>query len=369
MIRGPCFKILQYALIILVVAMRVQFESAARQATFLSPLKNFERVTQDLEHRKDPLTGRGSIVIKGRLDYVKNLIDTDQSFLDGLVESTRGTCPFCPEAVASKSPKFVPELAPEGRIRVGEAVCFPSLFAHEDFNAVVVPTPTHGLTLNNYTPSILRDGFKACLTYFSKAEAYAKRKLYTAIAMNFLPPAGSTIAHPHIQALASDVSLQGVAELQERSASYLANNGSCYWTDLIETEKELGQRYLGRIGNVDWVVPFAPFGFCDVQGIVSDTATLSSLNEHGLEGLVNGLSKILSFYHENGIRSFNAGVYSGYGDVAEKSFRVSIRVAARYGYKPRFVSDMWALQYLLGEREVSESPEETCIRLKHHFNS
>ena len=351
------------------VVVRVHFESAAREATFLSPLKNFERITQGLEHRKDPLTGRGTIVIKGRLDYVKNLIDTDQSFLDELVESTRNTCPFCPEAVASKSPKFLPELAPEGRIRVGEAVCFPSLFAHEDFNAVVVPTPTHSLTLNNYTPTVLMDGFRACLTYFSKAETYAKKNLHTMIAMNYLPPAGSTVAHPHIQALASDLPLQSVAELQERSSAYFANHGSCYWTDLIDTEKELDQRYLGRVGSVDWAVPFAPFGFCDVQGVISDTASISSLSERGLEALTTGLSKILSFYHENGIRSFNAAIYSGYGDDAEKSFRVSIRVAARYGYKPRFVSDMWALQYLLGEREVSESPEETCVRLKPRFDN
>lgn len=351
------------------VAVRIQFESAGREARFLSPLKNFEPVNQGLEHRKDPLTGRGSIVIKGRLDYVKNLIETDQAFLDELVESTRGTCPFCPQAVANKSPKFIPELAPEGRIRVGEAICFPSLFAHEDFNAVVVPTPKHDLTLNNYTPVILRDGFKACLTYFAKAEAYAKKKLHAMIAMNFLPPAGSTVAHPHIQALASDIPLQGVAELQQQSATYFANHGSCYWEDLVRTEKKLGERYLGRIGSVDWITPFAPLGFCDVQGIVSDTASLSSLSESGLEELASGLSKVLGFYHENGIRSFNAAIYSGLGEESANSFRVSMRIVARYGYKPRFVSDIWALQYLFAEREVSESPEETCSRLKNHFSS
>jgi len=350
-----------------VVAVRIEFESARREATFLSPLKNFEPVTQSLEHRKDPLTGKGSIVIKGRLDYVKNLIETDQTFLNELVESTRGTCPFCPEAVASKSPKFLPELAPEGRIKVGEAVCFPSLFAHEDFNAVVVPTAKHGLTLDNFTPIMLRDGFKACLSYFEKAEAYAGKKLHAMIAMNFLPPAGSTIAHPHIQALASDVPLQGVGELQQRSREYFEDHGSCYWEDLVLTEKELGERYLGRIGCTDWLTPFAPLGFCDAQAIVSDKASILSLSDSAIEDLVVGLLKVLRFYHENGIRSFNAAIYSGLGDQSKREFRVSMRIVARYGYKPRFVSDIWALQYLYGEREVSESPEETCTRLKKYF--
>jgi hypothetical protein len=86
-----------------------------------------------------------------------------------------------------------------------------------------------------------------------------------------------------------------------------------------------------------------------------------------LEELANGLVRVLRFYHENGIRSFNAAIYSGFGEDSEKSFRVSMRVVARYGYKTRFVSDIWALQYLLGEREVSEAPEETCLRLKSYF--
>ena len=313
------------------------------------------------------MTGRGSIVIKGRLDYVKNLIDTDQTFLDGLVESTAGTCPFCPAAVGSKSPMFPPELAPEGRIRVGEVICFPSLFAHDDFNAVVVPTPNHNLTLDKFTVPMLRDGFKACLIYFQKAEAYAKKKLHTTIGMNFLPPAGSTIAHPHIQALASDMPLHGVEELQHQSQEYYNQNHSNFWIGLVETEKVLGQRYLGRIGNVDWLIPFAPFGFCDVQGVVSNRSSLSAISDMELEELANGLVRVLRFYHENGIRSFNAAIYSGFGEDSEKSFRVSMRVVARYGYKTRFVSDIWALQYLLGEREVSEAPEETCLRLKSYF--
>jgi galactose-1-phosphate uridylyltransferase len=352
-----------------VVPVKIQFETGSREAKFLSPFKNFEPVTQGLEHRRDPLTGRGSIVIKGRLDYVKSLIETDQTFLDELVESTRSTCPFCPAAVEGKSPQFLPELAPEGRIRVGEAICFPSLFAHEDFNAVVVPTPKHSLTLDNFTTTMLRDGFKACLVYFGKAEAYARKKLHAMIAMNFLPPAGSTVAHPHIQALASDIPLQGVAELQQRSKEYFESHRASYWEDLVLTEKELGERYLGGIGCVDWLTPFAPFGFCDVQGIVSGKAAISSLSNSELEDLMIGLSKVLRFYHENGIRSFNAAIYSGLSEESERNFRVSMRIVARYGYKPRFVSDIWALQYLFGEREVSESPEETCTRLKKYFRN
>jgi len=345
--------------------MRVCFESANREASILSPLENFAPVSQTLEHRRDPLTGRGSIVIKGRLDYVKNLIETDQKFLDELVQSTMGSCPFCPEAVATRSPKFIPELAPEGRIRIRDAICFPSLFAHEDFNAVVVPTPQHGVSLLGLSPRIFEDGFAACLLYFEKVKLYARQVSQMMIAMNFLPPAGSTIAHPHIQALASDLPLQGVAELQQRGDSYFKEHGSSYWLDLIETEKQNGQRHVAEIGNVSWITPFAPLGLCEVQGIVCDKSTIASLSGNDLANIAKGLTNVLRFYFETGIRSFNFAIYSGIND--ETGFNVLVRIVARYGYKPRFVSDIWAIQYLFGEREVSESPEETCSRLKGYF--
>ena len=347
--------------------MQISFESHVREAHILDPLKNFELASQTLEHRKDPLTGRSCIMVQGRLDYIKNLIETDSHFLDELVQSTQHTCPFCPGAVATKSPKFTPQLVPEGRIRVGEAIGFPSLFAHEDFNAVIVPTPRHRVSLVDFTPVMLRDGFQVCLQYFSKVKEFSPRSRHCTIAMNFLPPAGSTVAHPHIQALASDIPLQAVTELLDHSKTYFKENGSCYWTDLIETERLLGKRFLGGTGNITWVTAFAPLGLCEVQGVIPGKSSFTSISEQDLTELADGITRVLRFYHETGIRSFNLAMYSGPLDESENSFNVVIRIVARYGYKPRFVSDIWALQYLLNEREVFESPEETCRSLKKYF--
>lgn len=153
----------------------IRFESIVREARILSPLKNFEPVTQLIEHRWDPLTRRSSIVIKGRMDYVRRFIESDPEFLSELVQSTQADCPFCPGAVFSKSPKFIPEIAPEGRIQVGEAVCFPSLFAHDDYNAIVVPSPSHTLGLNEFGSQMLADGFKACLLFLERVRAFSPK--------------------------------------------------------------------------------------------------------------------------------------------------------------------------------------------------
>ena len=185
--------------------MPINFESTSREARLLSPLKNFEPETQLIEHRRDPLTGRNVIVLNGRLEYVRRFLESDESFIDELADSTQQGCPFCPDSVEKRAPKFIAQISPEGRISVGEAVCFPSLFAHEDYNAVVVPTHSHKVALNQMRPAMFVDGFKACIEYFRRLHHWAPKVKNDAIIMNFYPPAGSTISHPHLQALASDL--------------------------------------------------------------------------------------------------------------------------------------------------------------------
>jgi galactose-1-phosphate uridylyltransferase len=301
------------------------------------------------------------------MDYVRRYLESDQSAIDDLVNSTQQDCPFCPDSVEKKAPKFIPEISPEGRIWVGEAVCFPSLFAHEDYNAVVVPTRLHKVSLNQIQPAMVVNAFKASIEYFRRLHAWKPEVKNNAIVINFNPPACSTIAHTHVQALASDLPLQATHELLEASASYFQSCGSSYWDELIETEEQLGQRYLGRTGKVHWLVPFAPMGMNECQAVVPKVSNLDSLSDENLNGLAEGTVNVLEYYHSIGVRSFNMAVYSGpIGEVLDH-FRLNLRFVSRYGYKPKFVSDVWALQYLLGEQEVYEAPEETCSKLTKYF--
>jgi galactose-1-phosphate uridylyltransferase len=347
--------------------MPIRFELFKREARILSPLRNFDLTTQTLEHRKDPLTGRTVIVIKGRMDYVRKFVETDDNFLEDLAASTQPDCPFCPSSVTSRAPMFPPEIASEGRIQVGDAICFPSLFAHEDFNAIVVPTREHQLRLNEFSPEMLVNGFEACLDYFARVRGFRPEAKHASIAMNFLPPAGSTISHIHMQALASEWPFHSVAELIGASRAYRDRHDSSYWADLLEEERRLGERYLASNGNVHWLTSFAPLGLNEAQAIVSGKSSLDQLTSADLDGLADGMIRVLRFYHNSGIRSFNAAFYSGpLGEPAEY-FDLGLRIVPRYGYKPRFVSDVWAMQFLLGEREVYESPEETCGKLRKYF--
>ena len=347
--------------------MPIRFEAVTREASLLSPFKNFELATQTIEHRRDPLTGRSVIVLGGRMDYVKRFIESDENLIEDLASSTLSDCPFCASSLRSKAPKFVPEISTEGRIQVGEAVCFPSLFAHEDFNAIVVATKSHKLSLNEMSPTMFVDAFKACIEYFERVHTMTPAAKYDAIVMNFYPPAGSTVAHPHIQALASDLPFRAPTELLEASKLYFQRNGSSYWTELIHTEERLRDRYLAKTGKVNWLTPFAPMGLNEVDAIVSGVSSLDLLADENLFSLSEGLARVLRFYYDTGVRSFNFAINSGPFGEAHDYFDLGLRIVSRYGYKSKFVSDAWALQYLLSDQEVYEAPEETCTKLKKYF--
>jgi len=345
----------------------IHFESITREARLLNPLKNFEPEAQLIDHRRDPLTGRSVIVLKGRMDYIRRYLESDETAIANLADSTQQDCPFCPDSVEKRAPKFIPEISSDGRISMGEAVCFPSLFAHWDHNAVVVPTRSHKVTLNQMSPRMFVDAFKVCVEYFRRLHAWRPEVRNNAIIMNFYPPAGSTIAHPHIQALASDVPLPLTHELLEASASYFRRDRRSYWADLVQEERRIRERFLGTLGKVQWLTPFAPIGLNEVQAIVSGVSDLSSIADGDLNDLAQGLVRVLMYYHETGVRSFNMAIYSGPSGEALDYFDLNLRIVSRYGYKPRFVSDVWALQYLLGGQEVCEAPEDACSKLRKYF--
>jgi len=143
----------------------MEFVCERRIARLHSPQKNFELDEQVVEHRRDPLTGRRSIVLKGRRDYAKRYFLTDETSLLEAAERTREGCPFCAVKAEKWTPRFPEELVPEGVIRIGEARTFPSLFAHVEFNAVTVIAQSHYLRPTQLAPRLLADALDASTQY------------------------------------------------------------------------------------------------------------------------------------------------------------------------------------------------------------
>ena len=345
----------------------MEFASERRTANLRSPLKNFELEEQPVEHRRDPLTGRRSIVLKGRRDYVKRYFQTDDQLLTETAERTRKGCPFCPEKAKTSTPRFPAELLREGVIQVGQARTFPSLFAHSEFNAVTVITEAHYLRPGELTPKLLGDALEASTRYLRTAHERDPNVKYGAVLMNCLAPAGSTVVHPHMQALASDQAFNMLAEVDLKGQEYWKTKGSNYWKDMIAEERERSERYLGSLGTSEWVVAFSPVGSDEVWGIASDTSDLTRTSRTTLSNLAEGLSRTLKCYDELGIRSLNAVVFSSPFGEQSPHGSVVLKVASRYGFQSGNVNDIWGLRYFLDETEIFDSPEDVARELRKYF--
>lgn len=342
----------------------IDFEKTVKQSRILTPFKNFEEVTLTFEYRADPLTGRNTTVIKGMLDYVSNFLTSDKELLDSLVKKTRVNCPFCPERVKTKTPMFTRDVVEDGRIFVGDAVVVPNLMGHAEKSILVVLSREHHLELKDFTPKLIFDGFKGGLAYLKRLEDVEPSVNFPCIIFNYLPPAGSSIFHPHMQVLARDRPFYLVKLMLEKSRVYFESGHSSYWTDLLAREKE-GERYLFEIGGVEWLVPFAPLrGLNEVQAVVSGKSSFLELNDNEWLGFADGISRILRFYHREGYASFNIILMSGPTTKHLEYFDVNLRMISRPGIQTSGFTDAWALPYLLWDGEAVEEPEAFAQRVR-----
>lgn len=347
--------------------MPIYYEKSERFADVLDPTQNYKLNKQSIEHRQDPLTEKNSIILRGRLAYVQRFFETDEKFLYQYSEQTKGHCPFCPLSLKESTPRFPEEIVEGGRITRGEAVTFPSLFAHVEHIAVTVLTKTHLLALDQFNPGILKDGISASLEYIKDVYIYDDKVKYAAFIMNYLPPAGSTVIHPHMQAIASSIPFQQIKEMVDNSRSYYERWRTNYWIDLIESEKKRGERYLGNISSSEWLLPFSPKGFYEVDAVLPERVSFIDLTEEDITGIAEGLSRILLFYKQNKIWSFNIAIFSGPLGQRLNHFAVNLCIIARYGFREKWVSDMWSLPYLLCEPEIFDAPEALTPILQDFF--
>lgn len=341
----------------------ITFEKTVKYSRILNPLKNFEEDVVTFEYRTDPLTGRNTTVIKEMLKYVSKFLGSDEKLLNSLVEKTRVNCPFCPESVKEKTPMFTQDFLKEGRIFVGDAVVIPNLLGHAERSILVVLSKEHYLELKDFVPKLIFDGFKGGLTYLKRLSEVEPSIRFPVFIFNYLPPAGSSIFHPHMQVLVRDRPFYLAKLLLEKSKAYYENNESSYWSDLTSKERS-GERYLFGIKGVEWFVPFAPLrGANEVQAIVKDKSNLLELNNKEWLGLAEGISKILQFYHKERYVSFNIILTSGPMNQHLNYFDVNLRMISRPGIQASSFTDAWALPYLLWDGEAIEEPELFAERI------
>jgi galactose-1-phosphate uridylyltransferase len=343
----------------------IKFERVVGEAKLLNPLKNFELDCQSVETRLDPLTGQTTVVRTGRKEW-SWIFKTDEKLLDEIIQSSQEGCFFCPDKVDQATPKFPPEIFPEGRIHLGETTLFPNLFAQKEHSVIAAISKRHFLRLNEFTQEIFANGFKSGQIYFNRIYQLGTIK-YAEMGFNYLFPAGASIPHPHLQILGGQMPNYLTKILLERSQKYYQEHSANYWEELIETEKGNGERYIGAIGNTEWYLPFAPVLEDEIHAQVRGKSNFLEFDEVDWGNLAEGICRVLKYYHDEGFFSFNIAIYSGPLGEKLEYFWSGLIMAVRSGIQSCPVNDVWFSHALLQDGFCTEFPEKIAADLQKYF--
>ncbi|MCL4233138.1 MAG: DUF4921 family protein [Deltaproteobacteria bacterium] len=188
-----------------------------------------------------------------------------------------GDCPFCPGRESETPPEIVAvrDNAPDSRGWLARVVpnkfpalnhatdvfeseapwehIEPGLGAHE----VLIEHPDHRWT---WADATAEEALRVLKILRDRAATHAldKRWAYTQIFRNEGREAGASLAHPHTQILSLPFVPLPLVREAESFGAHQANVGHCLMCDVIERERESGDRWIAGNGRAAAFAPFAP---------------------------------------------------------------------------------------------------------------
>ena len=176
-------------------------------------------------------------------------------------------------------------------------------------------------------PEMMRDAFLVVQEFIRRVSEVDPRVDCFSINWNYMPPAGSSLVHPHLQVLCGERPTNHMRLQLEGANRYYRENGREFWDDFIREEKERASRYIGEIGPTFWTVGYVPMSHIpDVWCILPEHKSLLGVGEEALSAFLEGLSAILTYYHTLNLFSFNVSIFSFR---FEEHFRVNARILPR----------------------------------------
>ena len=340
----------------------MQFESIKKETVMLNPQKAMASRRVPSEIRLDPLTGRTA-----RICHFMELKWEKPDF-DRLVSGTDAWCPFCAEKVLTVTPCFPAELIPEGRLQKNDMVIFPNIAPYDSIGAVATFGSRHYIPMTDLSADHMAAAFDFVIDFFRRiAAAGHPESVYHIVNWNYMPPAGSSLIHPHLQVFSTSTAPNLMRHEIEASRDYHDRHGSVYWDDLVAAERERGDRYLGRIGRTHWLTAFAPMGVAgDVLAVVEGACCTLDLTPQDLADLSTGLARLMTEYDQMGIYSFNMNFFTAvWGD---DHFRFHLLFSPRTFFNQQLgTPDIGALRNLFNETLCMAYPEEINALLKQGF--
>lgn len=317
-----------------------------------------------VEIRFDPLTGRTCRLVPYNTGRI---IRPDLGALEK--RSRELTCPFCPPLVERITPRFPTDLIPGGVIRQGKAVAFPNLDPYDVYGVVVVVSDEHYIALDRFDAQTVLDALTAAHTYLKTVQSIDTKARHSFIAWNYMPPAGGSLVHPHLQCNAGYHPTNFQREILDASERYYREKGTNYWSDLIAQEKRTGERWVGETGEVAWLTGFVPRGrLTDIIAVFPGKASITDLTNEDRRDFTTGLLRVFKYIDGLNLISFNMSTYSGSN--SDKSW-AHARITPRglLLYSPIETSDQFYYQVLQDENICILPPEVAAEGMRKLFSN
>lgn len=338
---------------------KVKFLKVNKSSTFLDPNDGYSKKSVYFELRKDPLTDQVSRILPYRRRFAEFIIPTDK------IEESRQSCPFCPEKISSLTPKLLPEISQEGRIKMGKAILIPNSFPYAQYNFLIIFSEEHFVFLDQFDLELLINAFLLAQEGIKRLMECYKDINFSSINWNYLPPAGGAIYHPHLHIVAEDNPTSYHQKVIEGLKAYKQKEGTSFWEDYLKEEIEKGERYIGCQGDVHFLTAFAPKGiFGEIIILFPKRNLIEDVTQEDFTNFSKGLINIFK-YLKNHTVSFNLSIFSGNQDNKESC--VYARLCPRMLVPPWNTSDINFFEKLHHEVMCTISPEELCQDLRSVF--
>lgn len=340
----------------------LQFRIEEEVMEFYDPRDGWKPIAQKTEVRYCPLTGRTS-----RLVPTAGFRIQPPDYRPAAEQTKALGCPFCPENIGHVTPKFPGAVHPEGRMRLGQAVLFPNLFPYGKHTGVVALTERHFVPLAEFTHEMLRDGFQLAVQYLNILRQNDPASTYMSINWNYMPVAGASMIHPHLQALATPNPSNYQRETLDAAQAFIKEHGISYYAWLMQEERRLAQRWIAENDAIAWVHAFAPQGQMDFLGILKDVSDLSHMSTSQLDQLSRDLLVIFAYLHEQGFAGFNLALFLPLG--SPPGMQAHVHIVPRTNFGLIGTSEYNYVNVLHQEPVCLKKPEETAREIKKWFET
>jgi len=252
-------------------------------------------------------------------------------------------------------------------MRRGEALLFPNLFPYDDVSAIVSMQREHMAPMHSLRADMIADAFLLARDFIAASAAgMAGVETFGIVTWNYMPPAGASQVHPHLQVVVTDTPGNALRRELDAETRFLERQGVAWPQALLAAERDARERLVLEEGFISWWVPFCPTGMMgDARALFAGRATLGECSDDEIRTFASSLARLAAAYARLGHWSFNLTLFPDAEGGRSGRHWLGARLLPRFYLHPQLHnSDVAYLQLLLGEKFGMVRPEAHAAALR-----